>query len=192
MAFQIPLNKTHHLPGSNLTAEDHIWAFGLNHVKSSLASHPSIGQHFAAGMLKLDFTKVLPNTEEESAPSNSSDSVRPVPGTTMTEPASHPDHHDHALVKPFASHERLVIGHGLLVTLGFLVLLPMGSLIARWSRTFTPKWFKIHRALNFYVALPVIVIGWALGPVAVMNAQASHLFDAHQVLIQIHILLACN
>jgi len=74
-----------------------------------------------------------------------------------------------------------VIWHGILLSAGFLVLLPTGSLVARWGRTFTPRWFKAHRIINFGVALPVIAAGWVLGPLAVLDRQAKHFADAHQI-----------
>ncbi|KAL0572624.1 hypothetical protein V5O48_009327 [Marasmius crinis-equi] len=75
----------------------------------------------------------------------------------------------------------LVLGHGTLLSIGFLVLLPLGSLAARWSRTITPRWFKVHRWSNYLLGLPVILVGWLLGPIAVFDAQASHFLDAHQI-----------
>ncbi|KAJ7219088.1 hypothetical protein GGX14DRAFT_589893 [Mycena pura] len=78
-------------------------------------------------------------------------------------------------------HYQKVIWHGTLLSAGFLVLLPAGSLIARWGRTFTPRWVNAHRTLNFYVALPVIACGWVLGPLAVTDQQASHFSDLHQI-----------
>ncbi|KAJ7905294.1 hypothetical protein B0H14DRAFT_2659739 [Mycena olivaceomarginata] len=73
-----------------------------------------------------------------------------------------------------------LIWHGILLSVGFLVLLPAGSLVARWGRTFTPRWFKAHRLVNFGVALPVIAAGFVLGPLAVLDRQAGHFTDAHQ------------
>ncbi|KAJ7940845.1 hypothetical protein B0H13DRAFT_2299809 [Mycena leptocephala] len=71
--------------------------------------------------------------------------------------------------------------HGILLSAGFLILLPTGSLVARWGRTFTPRWFKVHHIVNFGVALPVILAGWILGPLAVLDRQATHFADAHQI-----------
>jgi len=59
--------------------------------------------------------------------------------------------------------------------------LPAGSLVAQWGRTFTPLWFKTHRIVNFGVALPVISVGFVLGPLAVLDRQAQHFADAHQI-----------
>ncbi len=74
-----------------------------------------------------------------------------------------------------------LIWHGLLLSVGFLVLLPTGSLVARWGRTLTPRWFNAHRIINFGVALPVIATGIILGLLAVLDRQAKHFVNAHQV-----------
>ncbi|KAJ6455784.1 hypothetical protein C8R45DRAFT_845413, partial [Mycena sanguinolenta] len=78
------------------------------------------------------------------------------------------------------NHQKL-IWHGILLSIGFLVLLPMGSLIARWGRTLTPRWFNAHRFLNFGIALPVISVGFILGPLVVLDREARHFADAHQI-----------
>ncbi|KAJ7172681.1 hypothetical protein C8R46DRAFT_160873 [Mycena filopes] len=80
----------------------------------------------------------------------------------------------------FPRYQKL-IWHGLLLSVGFLFLLPTGSLVARFGRTLTPRWFKAHKIINFGIALPVIAAGWILGPLAVLDRQAKHFADAHQI-----------
>ncbi|KAF9046852.1 hypothetical protein BDZ89DRAFT_62285 [Hymenopellis radicata] len=46
--------------------------------------------------------------------------------------------------KAAASHKRIVIAHGVLLTIGLLVILPAGALIARFARSFTTRWFMVH------------------------------------------------
>jgi hypothetical protein len=64
-----------------------------------------------------------------------------------------------------------------------LVLLPAGSLIARWGRSFTPEWFKAHWVSNMVLSLPVITLGVLLGPVIVYKKPTFriHLANAHEV-----------
>ncbi|KAF7295101.1 Cytochrome b561 domain-containing protein [Mycena indigotica] len=83
--------------------------------------------------------------------------------------------------KEMASYRKKAILHATFVAIGFLVVLPLGSLIARWGRTVTPLWFKAHQVLNLYLALPLITTGFLLGPLAVLDRQASHFVDAHQI-----------
>ncbi|ESK85904.1 hypothetical protein Moror_2327 [Moniliophthora roreri MCA 2997] len=147
-----------------------IWAYSKYRPDSPNPA-TKIYQHFAAGQVILDFNKELIQVEE----SDESDVplTRPIIDSANSADAPRPE--------PYTAHELIVIGHGTLITIGFLVLLPLGSLVARWTRTISPKWFKIHRISNFYVGLPVILIGWILGPIAVFDAQASHFLDAHQI-----------
>ncbi|KAK7043683.1 hypothetical protein VNI00_008294 [Paramarasmius palmivorus] len=153
-----------------------IWAYSKYHPDSPDPG-TKIYQHFAAGQVTLDFNKDLMQIEDTPV-DETNVPTRPVIDTDNnsvdTTPPSH--HQD-----PYSAHELIVICHGALVTIGFLVLLPFGSLAARWTRTVTPKWFKVHRITNHYIGLPVILIGWLLGPVAVFDAQASHFLDAHQI-----------
>ncbi|KAJ7109176.1 hypothetical protein C8R44DRAFT_884252 [Mycena epipterygia] len=116
-------------------------------------SHPlaELKGHYVAGTINMKLDKFIPD----------------FPGQLPPAPVS-------------PRHQKL-IWHGILVSVGFLFLLPTGSLIARWGRTFTPRWFKAHRIVNFGVALPVIAGGWVLGPLAVLDRQATHFADAHQI-----------
>nr|GAT61218.1 predicted protein [Mycena chlorophos] len=84
-------------------------------------------------------------------------------------------------VPPGSATAKTTLVHGIFLSFGFLVLLPAGVLVGRLGRTFTVRWFMIHRALNFYVALPVIALGWVMGPVTVHNANGAHLSDAHKI-----------
>lgn len=91
-------------------------------------------------------------------------------------------------IKPTAAastsgNETFIIYHAFFVSLGFLVLLPAGSLIGRWARAFTPKWFKIHRLVNMSFALPIITLGVLLGPVVVITKPTFriHFANAHEV-----------
>ncbi|KAF9264883.1 hypothetical protein L218DRAFT_211097 [Marasmius fiardii PR-910] len=142
----------------------HIWAFSYFRPNSSDPEAPML-QHFVAGRLDLDLNKDLVHYVHhgsDKAPS------RPVVETTESP-------------VPYTVHELIVLGHGFLASVGFLVLLPIGSLAARWTRTVTPRWIKVHRISNYLLGLPVIAIGWLLGPFAVFDAQASHFLDAHQI-----------
>ncbi|PBK77954.1 CBD9-like protein [Armillaria solidipes] len=147
--------------GKSDAMERFIWAYSQTNPESS-DPEADITFHYAAGFLTLDLMKELAEMESPSPPPELDSSNG---GSTSISP----------------SHERVVIAHGVLVSIGFLFFLPIGSLVARWSRTFTPNWFKVHYAVNFWIALPVILIGWGLGPVAVFDAQATHFMDLHQI-----------
>ncbi|KAJ6546480.1 hypothetical protein DFH09DRAFT_927084 [Mycena vulgaris] len=150
-AFQIPVNKTNPRPGQI------IWAYSIRRPDDDDTS--DLTGHYVAGTVNMKIEN-------------------PAPGHTI-EPVLAPQAPEDSL-GALPRHQKL-IWHGLFLSVGFLVLLPAGSLVARWSRTFTPRWFKAHRVLNFYVALPVIALGWVLGPLAVLDRQAKHFADAHQI-----------
>ncbi|KAJ3992596.1 hypothetical protein F5050DRAFT_895974 [Lentinula boryana] len=76
--------------------------------------------------------------------------------------------------------QRLVIAHAIMLTIGFLLLLPIGVLLARYMRTFTPIWFKGHWIVQFAVSGPIIVVGISLGIQAVVESGAQHLNDEHK------------
>ncbi|KAF8633744.1 hypothetical protein AX17_004400 [Amanita inopinata Kibby_2008] len=87
---------------------------------------------------------------------------------------------DSVSLKHLGRRERLIILHGLLVSIGFLLFLPIGCLVARYTRSVTPKWIKFHETCNMYIALPVVTLGWILGPTVVYINRGLHLTDGHQ------------
>ncbi|RDB24147.1 hypothetical protein Hypma_008826 [Hypsizygus marmoreus] len=167
LAFSIPLNKTQ-MSLTNPT-ERMIWAYSK--VRPDKPHYSELKQHFSAGFVRLDLSADI--SDDGSATYHEDVPERPIIDETMS-PSS--DAHG-----SFHKHERIIIAHGVIASFGFLVLLPAGSLVARWGRTLSPRWFKIHETLNMSLALPVITVGWLLGPIAVLDHQAAHLFDAHQI-----------
>jgi len=92
----------------------------------------------------------------------------------------------------------MIVAHAIFCTIGFLLILPAGVLLARYGRTtIGPAWFKGHAALQFFIgkhtsyfliwklkssaAGPTIFIGVMLGIAAVGKAGAMHLDDNHKV-----------
>ncbi|KAH8985762.1 hypothetical protein EDB86DRAFT_2321998 [Lactarius hatsudake] len=63
--------------------------------------------------------------------------------------------------------------HGLLAGISFLVVLPAGVLIARYTRTFTNRWFHAHWIVNFLIGCPLILAAWVLGKKAHNFGHAS-------------------
>ncbi|KAF8061487.1 hypothetical protein FPV67DRAFT_1509180 [Lyophyllum atratum] len=170
LAFTVPVNQTV-LSWSNPT-ERLIWAYSK--IRPEKPHYSELTQHFSAGFLRLNLGGTMPDfvPTVEPAPHHEEEfPERPDIDTIIT---SDP-------LNPLQRHDKIIIAHGILASIGFLVLLPAGSLIARWSRTLTPAWFKVHQTINMSIALPIITLGWILGPIAVLDHQATHLFDAHQI-----------
>ncbi|KAF9067966.1 hypothetical protein BDP27DRAFT_1225111 [Rhodocollybia butyracea] len=70
--------------------------------------------------------------------------------------------------------------HALLSTIGFLILLPFGVLVARYARTFTPVWFPVHAAFQLLFSGPVIFAGWYYGHRTATLMGLPHFNDPHE------------
>ncbi|KAJ6609094.1 hypothetical protein B0H10DRAFT_2165067 [Mycena sp. CBHHK59/15] len=70
--------------------------------------------------------------------------------------------------------------HAILCTIGFLILLPLGVLLARYARTFTQRWFWGHAVMQFIISGPVIFAGWAMGYQLATKLELTGLHDPHQ------------
>jgi len=154
-AFQIPAN--HSLLQSTNPSESLVFAYSL--VLPDKAPDATLAQHQRVGYLTFDLTKefMLPIPQRPTRPKPTAKELNRI--------------------------EKVIVLHAFCVSLGFLVLLPAGSLIARWGRSFTPKWFKAHWVTNMVLALPVITLGVLLGPVIVYIKPTFriHLANAHEV-----------
>ena len=62
-----------------------------------------------------------------------------------------------ALSTPLLPFQKMIVAHAILCTVGFLILLPAGALLARYARTFTGAWFKGHWIFQFALGMAVIV-----------------------------------
>lgn len=83
----------------------------------------------------------------------------------------------------YSKLENLIRLHAFLVSFGFLVLLPLGALVARYSRVYNVKLFPYHWKINFYVAGPIITVGVLLGPIIVFSKETFriHFANGHEV-----------
>lgn len=81
----------------------------------------------------------------------------------------------------FTTPDKLVYAHSVISVLGFLVILPLGALFARWARTLSNNWFLYHWANQALLGVPVIIIGWVLGVKAVSASNRAHFDDLHKV-----------
>ncbi|KAK0213312.1 hypothetical protein DFS33DRAFT_114801 [Desarmillaria ectypa] len=146
------------------TTENVIYASGRTNPGSSSVS-ASIQQHLDYGAFQLNLAGTLSGTSTGSASS---------PGSTSgtARPAS--------LSIPLQPYQRMIVAHAILCVVGFLFFLPFGSLLARYVRTFTPKWYTGHWISQFAISGPLIIVGFALGVQSVTSSNAIHLDDAHK------------
>lgn len=134
------------------TQQNIIWAFATA-APSSSAVDATIQQHYDSGTTTLDLTKSLDSS------------------TTPSEESSSP---------PLTSIDKLIIAHGTITGLGFLLFLPIGVFVARYTRTFSGSWFKVHFFVQAFISGPIIITGVALGIQAVKETDNLHLNDVHK------------
>ena len=79
-----------------------------------------------------------------------------------------------------ASTSRLLALHGALMTLAFGILLPLGALVARLTRTYTRSWIVAHKAVQMYAGAPAVVLGLTAAIGGVGGRGARHIHDSHQ------------
>lgn len=89
---------------------------------------------------------------------------------------------------PYQYYQKLIIAHAVLVSLGFLILLPLGAILARYLRTFSPKWFFGHWIAQLglgeesrFCLVCVIVTSW-LANLIVMQLDLLFLPDSSSAL----------
>ncbi|KAJ3720595.1 hypothetical protein FB446DRAFT_648078 [Lentinula raphanica] len=81
---------------------------------------------------------------------------------------------------PLQPLEIMAKNHAILATTGFLILLPVGVLIARYARTFTPIWFPVHFVVQLFLSGPVIFAAWYYGWKTSNVLGLGHFLDPHQ------------
>lgn len=176
MAFNMTANRTE-LEVNPI--EELIWAYSM--TRPSGEARSQLMPHYRAGRIRVDYRKeVVVPPPPGAHPSIVSPTPQKPNTDIMIEGGSGTGIFDDDSV-PWGDHEKFIVVHAVLITFGFLVLLPSGSLIARWTRTITPNWFKAHSIINMTCALPIILIGWLFGPVAVANHDAPHFMTVHQI-----------
>ncbi|KAI0314226.1 hypothetical protein OF83DRAFT_463876 [Amylostereum chailletii] len=81
---------------------------------------------------------------------------------------------------PLLPYQKMIILHAIFCIAGFLVLLPLGSLLARYMRGVYPSSITLHWVIQGSVAGSVILIGILAGFKAVEKSNAAHFDDAHK------------
>lgn len=128
----------------------------------------------------------------QTAPSNPSD-----PGSTITQ------HDDQGVMQlstgngttgsgntddviPLTNAQRMLVAHGIIMTMAFLLVLPFGAIFVRLSRTWIPGrfWFATHWIFQWPFAGALITIGFALGVTVIEQAGKSHFSSDHRVRIR--------
>ncbi|KAI3602750.1 CBD9-like protein [Moniliophthora roreri] len=152
------------IPSDGKASQSIIWAWGDANPGSSNID-ATIQQHRSMGSAQLNLAKDLSST----SPSTGS-------GSNGGNSNSGSSQHE----QPLLPYQKLIVAHAIFCVVGFLLLLPVGALLARYLRTFTDVWFKGHWIIQFALAGPPIVVGIAMGIQAVVKAGVKHLDDGHK------------
>lgn len=62
------------------------------------------------------------------------------------------------IVIPLLPFEKFIIAHAVLMVIGFLGLLPLGAIVARCTRTWSPNWFKAHWIIQFALGASSLIL----------------------------------
>jgi len=141
LAFRIPI-------GADMQPKV-IWAFGTEVPTSAVPEQATFRQHVSQGLLTLDLSKSTSVAALESpalppGSNNDNDSS----GRPQAQSASRSD--------------MVVLAHGVVCAIAYLVVMPAGALLARYYRTLSPAWFKGHWILQFGIASPIVFTGAVL------------------------------
>ncbi|EJD42282.1 CBD9-like protein [Auricularia subglabra TFB-10046 SS5] len=84
--------------------------------------------------------------------------------------------------QPLNKWQKFVVVHAVLFAVGFLVMLPIGALIARLLRTSVEgkTWFRAHAVVQGWLTFPIMVVAFAFATSAVEQRGAAHYDDFHK------------
>ncbi|KAJ7162252.1 hypothetical protein C8R46DRAFT_346620 [Mycena filopes] len=144
------------IPANSDTKQTLIFAFGGQNPGST-AEDAALVQHIDYGSIQLDLTKSLTASTSTTAggAASTGTSGSSSGGTTDTGGATDDI--------PLTPYERMIVAHAIFCVVGFALLLPLGVLVARYLRTFTPSWYTGHWIAQFGIAGPTIIVGIVLG-----------------------------
>jgi hypothetical protein len=160
---------------------DIVWAISTTRPPSG-AVDASLTQHVDQGSFSIDLTKAYTSSNPTgniptTPPGGSGPAYRP-PSATNTAGGLDLPAFQLPSLQPY---QRLLVVHAVLCSLGFLLVLPVGALVARWSRTFNSHWFKAHWITQLIVGGSIITAGWGLAIAAVVQKNGVHFDDTHKV-----------
>ncbi len=152
------------IPAPSTASNDIIWAFGTSNPGDS-AVDASLTQHLNSGPTTLDLTKVLAvGSQDPTSPAFKIEASTGGSGTSGSSGSSGTNSGSSSTPPPVAvslppllPYEKYIVAHAICCVIGFLGLLPLGAIVARWARTFSPVWFRIHWVIQFVLGaqLPV-------------------------------------
>ena len=127
-------------------ADNHAKPMVIYGYGTEVPSSSAVDAHFVIHQEHGAFQFTL--TDDPSTPTS-------LPSSPSPPPASSPSHHHDLPVDdiPLLRFQRFIVVHAVFCTLGFLIFLPAGILLARYCRTFTPAWFQGHWIVQLAIGL---------------------------------------
>ncbi|KAG8979326.1 hypothetical protein FRB93_010145 [Tulasnella sp. JGI-2019a] len=168
LAFDYPLP-------SDLSAVDLLFAYS-NARPSSSAVDATMQQHLESGPFVMDLTRSVDALA--TGPYSSGTATipsTPIGGTGTTGTSSSNTTFTGSI--GLTPDEKKIRTHGILMTTGFLILLPLGVFIARFSRTvpfLQRKWFTAHWIIQLVLTGPIILAGVSLAAETHFTVTASN------------------
>lgn len=114
-----------------------VYAIGPQRPSSSDSSAP-IEIHRSTGQMRLDLSKPIEGSNDNGDSDSGTDNGSSAPDDQVPSGGSSEEE------EPLRKHEKVIVAHAAFMFIGYLVLLPAGALIARYLRTFSNVWYKIH------------------------------------------------
>lgn len=158
-----------------------VWAISTTRPPSN-GPDAFLTQHVDQGSFTIDLAKPYTSSDPlGNTPTSRPGGTGPVyhpPGATNTFGGSDLPAFQLPSLLPY---QRLLVIHAVLCSIGFLLVLPVGALVARWLRTFNRHWFKAHWITQVALGGPIIVAGWGTAIAAVVEKNGAHFDDTHKV-----------
>lgn len=189
------------IPSTTETRQRLIWAWSKE-IPGGNTPDASIVQHDDTGSFTLSLTNPLPDSVDGPTSSGgggggygSGTSTR---APTSTGTSSDDDDDDVSLIAvPLTPSQKVFVAHGVLLTLAFMVILPLGALQARMFRTFVPGkwWFMAHWILQWPLSSVFIIVGLALAVREVDKLQSDEQGSTHKkcgiALVIVYVVQCC-
>lgn len=167
---------TYPLPSAPQNAVPMIWSYSTKKPSSS-AVDATIVQHDKMGTATMDLSQSVNALATGTGATTtvvgtSTQTIIPLPTGASSHESSNED-------IPLTDSEKTIRTHGILMTTGVLLCLPIGIFIARFSRTVSflkGRWFTAHWFVQFIVSGPIIISGWFI---AYNFVGEDHFRDSH-------------
>lgn len=153
LAFRVPI-------GTDMQPKV-IWAFGTDVPTDAVPEQATFHQHVSNGFMTFDLNKSTSVSALESP-------AVPLADNNGNDASGRPQ------AQPLSGRERIILAHGVVCAIAYLIVMPAGALLARYYRTISSSWFKGHWILQFGVASPIVFTGVVLAILTRAKTWGTH------------------